>query len=124
MSVLELVVDTQTGEMARPEFDDFWMLYPRRVAKKDALRAWVRLTTGQQISALVALVDWRRVWQGKDSQYLPHPATWINGERWEDELPTEYTAMTAAHKPVVIPAAEKGEIPQHVRDLLAKMRKK
>ena len=120
---LELVVDTDTGEIARPEFDDFWLLYPKRVARKDALKMWVRLSEGQKISALIALVEWRKVWAAKDVQYVPNAATWINGERWDDELPNEFVAMAAAHKPAVLPEeVKRGAIPDHVRALLAKLR--
>lgn len=25
-------------------------------------------------------------WKGKDKDYIPHPATWLNDRRWEDEI--------------------------------------
>ena len=90
-----------------PQWDDFWTLYPRRVAKKDALKAWSRLKPAQQMAAIVACAAWRRVWATKDLDYLPYPATWINGERWEDELPPEFTQSNASHVAAALP--EQGE---------------
>lgn len=125
MSAQLSLVNTETGEIAAADFSDFWLLYPRRVAKKDALKAWARMTPNQQMAALTACVNWRRVWANKDIDYLPYPATWLNGERWDDELPPEYTRTAASHMPAQLPAAgERTQMPEHVRALLAKMRGK
>jgi hypothetical protein len=32
----------------------------------------------------------RTVWKDKDQQYIPHPSTWLNGKRWEDEVVTTF----------------------------------
>lgn len=124
MTALALV-DRNTGEIVDvgPSWDDFWLLYPRRVAKKDALKAWGRMKPAQRMQAIVACAAWRRVWANKDLDYLPYPATWLNGERWEDELPAEYTQTTAAHAPAALPEqTERTAMPEHVKALLAKLR--
>lgn len=121
------LVDRQTGEIldATPTWDDFWLLYPRRVAKKDALRAWVRLRPWQQVAAVTALVQWRRVWASKELEYLPHPATWLNGERWDDELPPEYSATSAAHVAAVLPEVQaRTTMPEFVKQAIARLRGK
>jgi hypothetical protein len=28
----------------------------------------------------------KSVWKDKEQQYIPHPSTWLNGKRWEDEI--------------------------------------
>ena len=128
MSALQLVADNnevQEQTDSLPTFLDFWLLYPRRVAKKDAMRAWVKLTPPQQIEAVTAMVEWRRIWQTKDVEYLPHPATWLNGERWEDEVPQEYRQTSAAHVDAKLPqVAARTAMPDHVKKLLAKLRGK
>lgn len=123
------VVDVSTGEIVpvqdQATFADFWLLYPRRVAKKDAEKAWNRVSPADRIKCLVSMIEWRKVWQQKDTQYLPHPATWLNGERWEDEIPPEYTQSSASHVAAEIPAATpRSIIPDHVKAFLAKMRAK
>lgn len=69
-------------------FPAFWDLYPRKVAKKDAERAWQAMTPDQRFAALESLPVHVRYWSaaGTSKEYLPYPATWIRGERWEDEL--------------------------------------
>lgn len=67
------------------EFDDFWQKYPKKVAKKDAMKAWIKLNPESQQKAFEALPLHCKRWD--DPQYIPHAATWLNGERFEDELP-------------------------------------
>lgn len=102
-------------------WDDFWMLYPRRVAKKDAQKAWSQMTEQQRLQAIIACADWRHIWKQKDPEFLPYPATWLRGERWEDELPA--TVTHASHVSAVPQEVPRGEMPAHVRELLAKLRK-
>lgn len=121
---LQLVKQEATPSVETAAFEDFWTLYPRRVARKDAVRAWDRLTAVQKIEALVALVDWRRVWMVRgEMEFVPHAATWLNGERFYDDLPSDSTPTHASHVPAK-PHDEtpRGEMPQKVRDALAKLR--
>ncbi len=69
-------------------FDDFWGMYPRKVARKDAARAWARLSQSQQVAAFRALPMHVAYWgaAGRTGETTPHAATWLNGERWTDEL--------------------------------------
>jgi hypothetical protein len=69
------------------DFETFWTHYPKKVAKQDAIKAWSRLTMFDVDAIDAAYADHLRAWAGKDPQYLPHPATWLRGRRWEDEVP-------------------------------------
>jgi hypothetical protein len=72
-------------------FDEFWSLYPRKIAKATARKAWQRLTAEQQLMAAKAIDTHCQYWKSKETEleFIPHPATWINQERWEDELVIE-----------------------------------
>lgn len=76
-------------------FEEFWALYPRKVAKKDAEKAWVKLTPENRFAAIQSLPIHIRYWgiAGRPKECVPHPATWLNGERWTDEL-----EMPTAHE--------------------------
>lgn len=71
-------------------FDRFWKLYPRKIGKGNAEKAWKKLRVTQPLfdkicsalSAQVASPDWMK----DGGQFIPYPATWLNGKRWEDEL--------------------------------------
>jgi hypothetical protein len=67
----------------------FYSEYPRHEARKVAHRAWCKIDpdAGQFAAIMDALALQKRVkWRGKESQYIPHPATWLNQERWTDEI--------------------------------------
>ena len=70
-------------------FDQFWSVYPLKVAKQPALKAWSKLKPkGDLLKSILADVE-RRVageWHGREKQYIPHPATYLNQRRWEDEV--------------------------------------
>ncbi len=70
-------------------FDDFWKLYPRKVAKAEALKAWGKVSEEDRVKAVEALPNHCRLWDDKDKQYIPHAATWLRGLRWEDEIETQ-----------------------------------
>lgn len=64
-------------------FDAFWQVYPRKVGKGQARPAWdkaVRKAAPETIIAAVTATRWPT-----DPRYIPHPATWLRGERWLDE---------------------------------------
>ena len=69
-------------------FEQFWSLYPRKIAKGAALKAWTRLTPMEQQQALEALPNHIKHWEIKKTHidYIPYPASWINAARWEDVL--------------------------------------
>ena len=73
----------------RQSFVDFWKAYPRKVARTDAQKAWVKLKVDSSLLAIIlkALEEQSLSadWQKDGGKFIPYPATWINGRRWEDE---------------------------------------
>lgn len=74
--------------MDERSFREFWDAYPRKVARPAAVKAWQRLSpdTALREMMLAALERAKASDQWRDRQFIPHPATWLNGRRWEDEL--------------------------------------
>lgn len=70
-------------------FDDFWKAYPKKVSKTSALKAWNKLKPDDNLvrEILTALENQKQSsqWQKDDGQFIPYPASWLNGRRWEDE---------------------------------------
>jgi len=68
-------------------FDKFWACYPRHTAKQDAKRAFIKVSPDDALleTMLTAIQRQKQTDQWSDPRYIPHPATWINGRRWEDE---------------------------------------
>lgn len=70
-------------------FAEFWKAYPKKVGKQDAIQAWNKLAPSEDLRAvLLQALERQKRWPGwlKDKgQYIPHPATWLNRKRWEDQ---------------------------------------
>lgn len=80
-------------------FDRFYALYPRKVGKQAARRAWEKLKPDLLLCSQMSQALKRQIaseeWQRDGGRYIPHPSTWLNGRRWEDEQ----TAPTAQQQP-------------------------
>jgi hypothetical protein len=68
-------------------FDRFWEAYPRRDAKQNAERAWRKLKPTPELETVILASVARQSSGWKDPQFIPMPATWLNGKRWQDEGP-------------------------------------
>ena len=74
-------------------FDEFWDSYPkvRRQGKAAAEKAWKKLEPAPDLQQTIIQSVMRKragPWKNKDPQYIPHPSTYLNGRRWEDEIET------------------------------------
>ena len=91
----DLKETTLKGSKEKPEkaasldraFDKFWAVYPRHTAKQDAKKAFVKVSPDDSLlnTMLTAIQRQKQTDQWSDPRYIPHPATWLNGRRWEDE---------------------------------------
>ncbi len=75
-------------------FNAFWTAYPRKVAKQNAMKAWQKLNPAQPLQAIILqAVESQKAsgqWQREGGQFIPYPATWLNGQRFEDcDLPAK-----------------------------------
>lgn len=71
-----------------PGFDDFYRAYPKKRGREDAARAW-RKVRPEDVSAILAAVEGFKAsedWQRENGRYVPYPATFLNGRRWEDQV--------------------------------------
>jgi hypothetical protein len=81
------------------EFAGFWKLYPRHVAKADALKAYRRARKDTPVETIAAglraqLPDL----QSRTLDKVPHPTTWLNQRRWEDDPLHVSHQATAKHR--------------------------
>lgn len=70
-------------------FAGWWQAYPRKVGKGQAVKAYRAALRKTTPTVLAAAVQSQRVrLMAKGPEFCPHPATWLNGERWADQAPT------------------------------------
>lgn len=69
-------------------FNEFWKLYPKKVNKQGALRSFKRIKgLKKEYPLIIEAVKkslMSKEWQKNNYQFVPHPQTWINQERWKD----------------------------------------
>lgn len=76
--------------MTSEQFDIFWRAYPRKVGKFLAAKVWLKLKDEEglldKIIRSVQIQKQSDGWQKEGGIFIPHPSTWLNQRRWEDEV--------------------------------------
>ena len=71
-------------------FNCFFEQYPKQVGRKQALTEWNKLNLKEKdLSKIIINITDRLtkgVWSLETKQYIPHPANYLLGEQWDDEL--------------------------------------
>jgi len=89
-------------------FNKFWINYPKKRKKGSAKKVWLRIKPGEELlkKMLAKIMESKRSkdWQKDNGQFIPYPATWLNGECWEDEfnkpVKPNVTAPDSPPKPI------------------------
>lgn len=91
----------KTSSKQDERFTQFWQAYPHKVGKQDAIKAFAKVDV--DIGVLLTALEKQKnseQWQKDGGKFIPHPATWLNGKRWEDELePSTTTFQPQSRKP-------------------------
>lgn len=67
------------------DFERFWNAYPRKVGKLTAAQAFYRVKIPlQTLLRAIEIQAETKQWKQDDGQFIPHPSTWLNQQRWED----------------------------------------
>lgn len=90
-SQIDINTQIENKELSIIPFDQFWEAYPKKVCKKDAHKSWNKNKLDEKVDFILADLNQRKKqnWFNKPKQYIPNPATYLNGERWNDELYSE-----------------------------------
>ena len=75
-------------EIYTSNFLDFWNAYPRKIGKGKAFESYQKIKQPRPSLKIIldAIEIQNKTDQWKDTSFIPHPATWINQRRWEDEI--------------------------------------
>lgn len=82
-------VKGEISQLQENQFSEFWNEYPRKVGKPKAFEKWCIINPSQELKTkiLASVKEHAKSpqWQKDGGQYIPHPTTWLNQERWNDE---------------------------------------
>jgi hypothetical protein len=85
------------------DFETFWHVYPRKVGKLAAMKAYAKaltLATAAELEQGAIRYGWETM--NTELQYVAHPKTWLNQGRWMDE-PMTTTGATIPHSMMTCP---------------------
>ena len=92
----------ELNELQEKQFDKFWQAYPKKVSKKQAQKSWKKINPSlelfEKILKALEMVKQTEQWKKDNGKFIPYPATWLNQERWTDEI-----NMMQDIKPVIEP---------------------
>ncbi|MGB0867429.1 MAG: hypothetical protein ACPGSC_13035 [Granulosicoccaceae bacterium] len=98
-----LIPEEKKGQVTlTARFPDFWLAYPKKRKKKTALGIWRNKRLDAKADDLIADVQTRLRSDGQWlAGFIPDPTTYLNQERWDDELSpvTSLPAKSTARKP-------------------------
>jgi hypothetical protein len=84
------------NNVIQQRFERFWSAYPRHVAKQEAMKRFEKLNPSDDLlETMLKAIEKQKgseQWTKDNGQYIPHPSTWLNQSRWEDELPAAGTS--------------------------------
>jgi hypothetical protein len=82
--------DNNVKNMYGQWFESFWDNFPKKVNKKKAELIFHKVCkddeTFQKINSALSSQKLSEQWNKNNGQFIPHPSTWLNGERWNDQL--------------------------------------
>lgn len=69
-------------------FEAFWAVFPRKIKKPDALKAFKaaikKVPFETIVDAVIAQKEAKNL--NRPKEYIPYPATWLRAEQWGDDL--------------------------------------
>ena len=69
-----------------PSFEQFWEIFPRRVGKGTAKKAFKHAANRASFAEILdGATRYAKECVGRETQYINHPSTWLNADCWLDE---------------------------------------
>lgn len=94
------VYTSPSGDGNHDGFDQFWETYPRKIGKEAARKAWKKLRPSPQMQSMIVIAVKTQCacdqWTRDGGQFIPHPTTWLNQGRWQDEVQGQAVAQAKA----------------------------
>lgn len=84
-------------------FDEFWSAYPRKTDKANARKAWSKAVKKKDPQTIIAAAVAYAATK-PEQKFTAHASTWLNGERWDDELARSPTESPVRRVPLEVPA--------------------
>jgi hypothetical protein len=95
--------ENRTSTARAAAFAEFWRVYPKRVSKAAAEKAFRKLPNPTELLPVllqaIAIQKETDQWHKDGGQFIPYPATWLNERRWEDDPKTLQCGHSLRNQP-------------------------
>lgn len=81
-----ITINTETTKEYINRFELFWKKYPRKVAKANAQKAWLKIKPDDLLTQKMIVAIDKQGLCNSEIKFVPYPASWLNAQRWEDEV--------------------------------------
>jgi len=75
----------EVGKRYEDDYEHFWKTYPRRVGKLASYAAWKKALMIADAESIISGAQAFADDPNRQEKFTPHPATWLNQGRWEDD---------------------------------------
>ena len=100
----------------KADFEIFWEAYPRKEGKQKAEAAFAKVVVPvQDLLDAIEAQNKSAQWMKDGGQFIPHPATWLNGKRWLDQV------VVATESRKGVPMGATGELGEEELEAIRKM---
>ena len=87
---IDIDIDKKQNKIVELFFEKFWKVYPKKQGKRVAYLKFKKINPSQglfeKIMTGLEAQKKSQQWQKDEGQFIPLPSTWLNGERWNDEI--------------------------------------
>lgn len=91
------IVLVRNIEQTIADFEEWWKVYPRKVGKYKASPAFAKACHITNFDELMeATKRFAKACEGQDKQFIPHPTTWLNQQRWNDDISSKVVNIQSA----------------------------
>ncbi len=113
------------------DFLTFWVEYPKKIGKKDAVKAWRAAKDKPSLEEIIEQLKAQKIsaqWLRDGGRYIPNPSTWIRQGRWADELKAGRECLTHTEsvytltKRIEAAREERARLPDRDKDMTPEQR--
>ena len=90
-------------EIYKEKFDNFWELYPNKKSKQETINWFNKSNMTDELYKTIIdkLKIFKKLKTWQDIKFIPHPSTWLNQRRWEDEIDPSELIREPIERPII-----------------------
>ena len=94
------VINKTTKYIYTPDFEEFWLDYPKHEGKSAAFKEWKKIAPDQELQDKIksGVLEYRQSRKVKEG-FIKDCVNWLKGKHWEDDIINVQPMMTVTETP-------------------------